>query len=164
MCPSPEALGPGSRRVPRRRAAEPPAGALLTGLGTAVVPRPARRRRYADAPAAAFSCGLPDGCSSCVTARHRMIRRASPGHLAALLDRRSAPHTLPSFMVASRRASSAVTMLNCKSPAVCQQPHARICSAPCHDRSPVCCRLRPPATPSFPIRRVERASNLLARF
>jgi len=48
MCPSPEALGPGSRRVPRRRYADPPAGALLTGLGTAVVPRPAKRRRYAD--------------------------------------------------------------------------------------------------------------------
>jgi hypothetical protein len=27
-CPSPEALGPGSRRVPRRRDADPPAGAL----------------------------------------------------------------------------------------------------------------------------------------
>ena len=42
MCPSPEALGPGSRRVPRRRYADPPAGALLTGLGTAVGPAPRR--------------------------------------------------------------------------------------------------------------------------
>ena len=35
---SPEALGPGSRRVPRRRDADPPAGAFLTGLGMAVGP------------------------------------------------------------------------------------------------------------------------------
>lgn len=38
MGPSPEALGPGSRRVPRRRDADPPAGAFLTGLRTAVGP------------------------------------------------------------------------------------------------------------------------------
>jgi hypothetical protein len=51
--PSPEALGAGSCRVSRRRHADSPASAFLTGLGTAVGPASRLRRRYADAPAAA---------------------------------------------------------------------------------------------------------------
>ncbi len=59
-CPSPEALGPGSRRVPRRRYADPPAGAFLTALGTAVGPASRhRRRRDADAPPAAVYLVVP---------------------------------------------------------------------------------------------------------
>jgi hypothetical protein len=49
--PSPGALGPASRL--RRRYAEAPADALLTGLGLAVGPASRRCRRYADTPAAA---------------------------------------------------------------------------------------------------------------
>src|ERR1700736_6606343 len=40
MSPSPGAVGPGSRRR-RRRYADPPAAALLTGLGAALGPRAA---------------------------------------------------------------------------------------------------------------------------
>jgi hypothetical protein len=52
--PSPGAVGPASRL--RRRYAEAPAAALLTGLRVAVGPASRLRRRYADAPAAASFC------------------------------------------------------------------------------------------------------------
>jgi hypothetical protein len=52
--PSPGAVGPASRL--RRRYADAPTAALLTGLRVAVGPASRLRRRYADAPAAAFFC------------------------------------------------------------------------------------------------------------
>jgi hypothetical protein len=51
--PSPGAVGPASRRR-RRRYADAPAAALLTGLGAALGPACRLRRRYAHAPAGAF--------------------------------------------------------------------------------------------------------------
>jgi hypothetical protein len=56
LCPSPGALASGPAVIScRRRYHCPSSGALVTGLGTAVGPgsRRLRRRRYADPPAAA---------------------------------------------------------------------------------------------------------------
>ena len=89
MCPSPEALGPGSRRVPRRRYADPPAGAFLTGLGTAVGPAPSR-----GAPAAAF---LFKRCRSKEYRRNphwrRPSNRGSPQAAAAAVRRFRTPRS-----------------------------------------------------------------------
>jgi hypothetical protein len=52
MAPFGGAVGPAYRL--RRRYADAPAAALLTGLGAALGPVSRLRRRYADAPAGAF--------------------------------------------------------------------------------------------------------------
>ena len=76
MCPSPEALGPGSRRVPRRRYADPPAGALLTGLQDG---RRSRVRLKGGAPATAL---LVDRLArSILSTLIQMLNRASPAEL-----------------------------------------------------------------------------------
>jgi hypothetical protein len=76
MSPSPGAVGPGSRRT-RRRYADPPAAALLTGLGAALGSRAAFGVAMLTRPGCLLSSGLAGSASAFMSPRDSGARKPS---------------------------------------------------------------------------------------